>query len=87
MQAITTKYIGPSNMRGSRIKATCWRKSVSIPYPHELSGIECHKAAAVALLAALDEEDGQGSSKFSASTLIGGGMPDGNGYAFVVVLP
>ena len=57
MIAIHTKYIGPSNVRGSRIKAytASWgdRKGfeVTIPYPHELSGVEVHFKAVKALIA------------------------------------
>lgn len=50
--AIVTKYLGPTNTRGGRIKA--WAKSggklsVTIPYPHDLSLSQAHAAAAVAL--------------------------------------
>ena len=49
---IVTKYLGPTNFRGGRIKASA--KSgraleVTIPYPHELSQPEAHAAAARAL--------------------------------------
>ena len=48
---ITTKYYGATNTRGARIQATPdYGKSVSIPYPYELSGIECHAAAVKAWL-------------------------------------
>jgi hypothetical protein len=49
MQAITTKYLGPTNSRGSRIKATACGTSVTISYDHSLSAEEAHKAAAIAL--------------------------------------
>jgi hypothetical protein len=58
MIAIETKYMGPTNTRGSRIRAfrmDAPRESVSIPYPHELSGREVHHAA---LLAFLDRHEG-----------------------------
>ena len=42
MQAITTKFISPTNKRGSRIKATCERGSITVSYPHELSGDDVH---------------------------------------------
>jgi hypothetical protein len=51
MIAIQTKYIGPTNTRGSRIKA--WTEngqSVSIPYPHEYSHEVCHFQAVKALV-------------------------------------
>jgi hypothetical protein len=51
MIAIETKYLGPTNTRGSRIKAfTCNGHSFSIPYPHELSNEKAHFAAVKALV-------------------------------------
>jgi len=49
MKKVVTKYIPATDTRGSRIMAKSGLKTASIPYPHELSGEECHKAAAVAL--------------------------------------
>lgn len=50
MKAITTKYLGPTDRRGSRIsKASDGNNSVTIGYPHELSGEAVHRAAAEAL--------------------------------------
>lgn len=57
MQAIVTKYIGPTERRGSRIKASCERGSVTIGYPHELSGDNVHIAAANALVEKFIKED------------------------------
>lgn len=59
MQAIITKYLPPSNVRGARIKASCERGSVTIGYPHELSGDKCHVAAADALIAKFIKEDAE----------------------------
>lgn len=73
MKAIITKYLPATNTRGSRIKATAEGvKSLSIPYPHELSGEAVHKAAAVELCKRQEWPE----------TLIGGGLPDQSGYAF-----
>ncbi len=47
--AIETKYLGPTNTRGSRIVATCNGNRITISYPYELSGVDVHKAAAIAL--------------------------------------
>ena len=46
MQAITTKYHGPSNVRGSRIIARASAGSVTMGYRHELNLEENHIAAA-----------------------------------------
>lgn len=51
MKAIKTTYHGPTNFRGSRIKATDEDgNSVYIPYPHELNSTEGHRKAAHALM-------------------------------------
>ncbi len=75
MKAIQTRYLGPTNTRGSRIVA--WVEGghrVIIPYPHELSGEEVHKAAALALCQMLGW----------THELVGGGLPNGD-YAFCLV--
>jgi len=76
MKAITTKYFGPGERRGSRIKASCEGASVTIPYPYELSGEDCHRAGAIALIQKM---------KWAPVVIVGGGLPDGNGYAFVML--
>ena len=72
MQAIATKYIPPTNCRGSRIKASCDRGSISIPYPHELSGDEVHREAVRQLVAKFVSEDaktyGPESNDMTAAT-------------------
>ena len=50
MKAIQTKYIAPTLHHGARIKASDGDgNSLTIPYPYELSGEECHRKAAEAL--------------------------------------
>lgn len=77
MKAIQTRYLGPTNSRGSRIKA--WAEggnSVTIPYPYELSGENVHRKAAEALCAKL------GWTLNKDWKLASGGLPNGD-YAFV----
>jgi hypothetical protein len=51
MIAIQTKYLGPTNSRGSRIKAwTASGFSATISYPYELSYEKCHFQAVKALI-------------------------------------
>lgn len=76
MQAILTKYFGPTNSRGSRIKAQCAAGSITIGYPHELSGMACHAKAAKALVEKL------GWDHHHYGDLMGGQLPNGD-YAFV----
>lgn len=72
MQAISTKYLGPTYTRGGRIKAyTESGHSLTIGYPHELDTREAHASAAVALCKSLGWD----------GTLISGGTADG--YVFV----
>ena len=50
MKAIETRYIGPTDYRGARIKADDGDgNTITISYPHELSGEDAHRAAAMAL--------------------------------------
>lgn len=54
-QAIVTKYLGPTNFKGSRIKATSASgKSITVGYKSELSSEANHKAAARALCVKLE---------------------------------
>jgi hypothetical protein len=47
MKAIRTRYLGATNVKGSRIKADDGDgNSLTIPYPHELSGDRVHYEAA-----------------------------------------
>lgn len=78
MQAIITKYHGPTNTRGSRITAKCDAGSVTIPYPHELSGEACHRKAAEALRNKLEW-----NTEFYGE-MASGQLPSGE-YVFVFV--
>ena len=42
MQAIRTKYFGPTNSRGSCIQAKCEARTIYMPYRHELDIYENH---------------------------------------------
>lgn len=55
---ITTKYLGPTNTRGARIKATAVgrNRSVTVSYPHTLVLGAAHMAAARALVIKLNSE-------------------------------
>ena len=48
-QAIVTKYLGPTNHRGSRVKATCEAGSLTMGWSHDLDVAENHSRVAVAL--------------------------------------
>ena len=48
-QAIKTKYIGPTNSKGSRVKATCDAGSITINWQDALNTERNHAAARDAL--------------------------------------
>ena len=50
MQAIRTRYHGPTSTRGSAISAKCEAGAVRVPYDHALNLEDNHKAACAALL-------------------------------------
>jgi hypothetical protein len=74
-QAIETKYIGPSNVRGARIKASAQAGSVYVPYDHSLNTDDNHAKAAQALA---DKWGWEGD-------MVQGGSPSGKGDVFVFV--
>ena len=67
MQAIQTKYIGPSNVRGSRIKAKAAAGSITLHYDDSLNSDDNHRAAAMALAAKFGWDYGK---------WVGGVLPD-----------
>jgi hypothetical protein len=81
MIAIHTKYIGPTDTRGSRIKAyTCGGMGLpgfaaTIPYPHELSGELCHFEAVKALVK-------KNKLNWNLENMRYGDSADGKGFSF-----
>lgn len=57
MQAIITKYLCPTNVRGSRYKASCERGYRIITANNALSAEENHRAACDALCEFFDAQD------------------------------
>jgi len=72
-QAIVTKWHGPTNYSGSRIKAKAAAGSITVPWDYALNVADNHTAAARALVEKLEW----------AGVWSGGGMPSGDGYVFV----
>lgn len=77
MQAIRVRYFGPTNVRGSRLKADCASASITIDYPHEYSGEECYRQACNALVAKCGWTEKAGYPK-----MVGGQLASGE-YVFV----
>ncbi len=74
MQTITTKYIGPTNHRGARIRAvTASGQALTLPINHSYSDGRCHAEAALELCKRL----GWSGELVSGST--------SRGYVFVFV--
>jgi hypothetical protein len=53
-QAVTTKWIAPTNTKGSRIKAKCAAKTITVGWNHSMGVEENHRAAAKALIGQLE---------------------------------
>ena len=71
MQAIQTKYIGPSNVRGSRVSAACQAKRIIVEWDDGLNSDDNHAAAARMLAQRL------GWDKPPYGTLASGCLADG----------
>lgn len=76
MQAIQTKYLGPTDTRGSRIRAVCEAGSVTVGYDHSLNAEGNHKAAAKALCEKLGWIPVPGQNKHTLPT--SGVLKDGS---------
>jgi len=90
-QSIITKYLPATNSRPSRIKATCDRGSITISYPHELSGDAVHIAAVSELVHKFAAEDlaSRGEPKDGNPWLrpfASGGLPVQGGMAHVFIV-
>ena len=73
MAIIKTKFIGPTNTRGARIKATCQAGSATISYPYSESISDSHWLAAQELITKLSLNWG---SEFTVGS-------DNDGYYFI----
>ena len=76
MQAIQTRFYGPTNHKGARIKAECAAGSVFVSYEYGLSTDKAHWEAAKALIVKM------GWEKYEGKWICGGSI-DGKGYVFV----
>lgn len=74
LQAIVTRYHGPTNVRGGRIKATACAGSIIVSYDHALDNEANHAAAAKAFA----DKMGWGGKWY------GGGLPDERGNVYVL---
>ena len=84
-QAIVTRYLCPTNTKPSRIRATCDRASLTIPFPQGESLVDAHAVAVRSLLAKFAKEDGADHSWPSFERWVCGGMPQSSKDAYVWV--
>lgn len=90
MQAIVTKYLPATNVRGSRIKATCNRGSIILSYPDELNSSDVHAWAAQKLCekfaaADLKEYGTPVTTNPWMRAFVSGGLPGGKEECHVFV--
>ena len=81
MQAIYTKFIGPTDFKGSRYKASCDAGSVTLEADDRLDSVDNHVRVARALIQKLgwfhDDSRGDRYGRWFCGGISGGG------YAFV----
>ncbi len=80
-QAIVTKYLGPTDHRGSRIKVICDAKTITVSWDHALNPEDNHTAAATALA----DQLGWLGAEYN-QRMCGGGMPLCSPYAYCFVM-
>lgn len=78
MQGIETRYLGPTNTKGGRIRARAWAGHVTIPYDHALTIEGNHRAAAMTLAAKLGWHHDAPAEHWAT-----GGNARGDGYLHV----
>ena len=86
MQAITTKFLGPTNTRGSRIKATCWLTSVTVAWDYSANAEENHEAAIEALVCKLNNDRIISGHSGLWETVAVGESVDGKGKTAIIDL-
>ena len=74
MQAIQTKYLSPTNTRGSRIVATCDAGKITVPWDYAQGSFGNHQDAAMVLAAKLGWD----------GTYVGGTLPNADTVAWVL---
>lgn len=91
MQAIKTKYYGATNHRGARVKATCDAGSVTVSWDYALGTEANHDSARKSLQLKISRQNERGDNNYTCSNdpwlrpMVGGALPNNEGYAFVFV--
>lgn len=79
MQAIQTRFLGPTNHRDARVVAQCQAGRIVVAWDSSTGVEENHALAARALAIKL------GWTRKYYGAMYGGGLPNETGYAFVFV--
>lgn len=88
MQAIRTKYIGPTNTRPARVKAECERGNLTVEWAQGLGVDSNHRRAAQMLLTKFSAEDvkeyGGVEADHHWGELVSGQLTDGCGVHVLI---
>lgn len=82
-KALVTKFVGPTNTKGPRIKVNGWMNSATYAWDHALSVEENHAVAVGHYVYELNKER---SGEYQWAIIGGGATPDESGYAFIIDL-
>lgn len=77
MQAIETRYLGPTDFRGSRVKATCEAGSITLSWNDAWDSVQNHDGAARALILRLGWDDAKRGAWYR------GAAKGARGYVYV----
>jgi len=89
-QAIITKFLGPTNTKGSRIKAASYDCTVTCDYYGAAEGgcsnEQRYRAVAQVLVDKMNSERPRDGNQWVLQEFTGLGMPSEDGYAFGIEL-
>lgn len=77
-QAITTRYLGPTDHRGARVVARCEAGRITVPWDHALDIFANHRAAALALARKLGWD-----GEHYVGMWVSGGTADGYAHCYL----
>lgn len=86
MQAITTKFIAPTNTKGSRIKATCWLTSNTVGWDYAIDAEHNHLEAITSLVDKINIDRKENGSDAQWKVVAVGSSVDGKGYTAIIDL-
>lgn len=84
-QAIETKFLGPTNSRGARIRVKAQAGRMTVPWDHAFDPQENHYAAALAFAGKRGWYGRISGGTWPPGRWVGGAKADDTGYVFVWV--